>query len=219
MRIYEINAGDKDDITFLKGDPDIDINLQKENPNLRFKEFIEYHCSDALAAMRKTHLPLYRGFRTAPSSAFQGQTREARRTYTSKKMVEAFNEQCAIMGVKTNRTNSISCTTSAIDASHFGDLYYLFPKNGFNFLWSKIIDDFGAFFNDFGDPDQFDMAYNIDEHENWLPALRYSDKDFPSALQSGHEISINGSYVAIEVERPVFGQENILTLAQYLGIK
>lgn len=219
MRIYEINAGEKDDLTFLRGDPDIDAKLQKANPNLRFKELIEYHCSDALSEMRRVGLPLYRGFNSNTTDAFKGRPRENRQTYTSSEVVEAFNEQCRLAHVKTNRTNSISCTANNYDANTFGDLFYLFPMNGFGFLWSSKIEDFGAFFGDFGTPDDVDIAYNVDEHENWLVAFGYSDKNFGEALKSAHEISISGQYLAFRVETPVFGQEDIITLPQYLGIK
>jgi hypothetical protein len=219
MRIYEINAGEKDDITFLKGDPDIDANLQKTNPNLRFKEIIEFHCSDALNAMREAKLPLYRGFNYPPSDAFRGASRNKRKTYTPNSIVDEFNESCAISGFKANRSNSISCTTSSGAANTFGDLFYLFPQNRFNFIWSTKIDDFGSVFGEFRDPDDLNDAYNIDEDETWVDAFGYTDKNFVAALQSKNEISVNGTYIAIKVETPVFGQENQITLAKYLGIR
>lgn len=207
MRIYEINAGDKEQL--------LATSVEK------YREIINRDCSDAVSVMRATQKPLYRGFASYPSPAFIGQPRLNRQTYTKNSIVEYFNDQCDSYGFKANRSNSVSCTTSQSVANTFGDLFYLFPVNGFNFLWSTKIDDFGSFFGEqyLKSPEDVNHAYNIDEDESWITTFGYTNENFAAALQSKHEISIAGKYIAIEVDRPVFGQENKITFAQLLGIK
>lgn len=219
MRLHEIEAGQKVDKTYIKPDPDMDKELVASNPNFRFKDIIEVNCSDALSEMRKAQRALYRGFHTSSSDAFHGRSRDNRITYSSEAVVNHFNQACAAAGFKTNRTNSISCTSNPHNAGGFGDLFYLFPLNGFHFLWSKQIDDFGSVFMEAGTPEELDAMYNIDEREEtWVDAFQYHTDNFVGALESGHEISIHGEYYAIKVETPIFGKE-VTTLARYLGIR
>jgi hypothetical protein len=221
MRIYEIAPGKK--VGFNPEGDDLDamyaLASKHNNPILKYAKMIERDCSDALSAMRTTHLPLWRGFNSPLGDIFKGRTRDKRITYTTQAVVETFNEELARAGIEANRSNSMSCTAKAIDANSFGDLYYIFPLNGFNFSWSSKIEDFGSVFGHYDTAFGVMEAFNLDEDDSWVEAFDYKGYDFMSALRSGHEISINGEYYAFKAETPIFGQENQITLAQYLKIK
>jgi hypothetical protein len=210
MRIYEFNEFDSE----LAPGEKMDFLSTNASANDKLILLIEKHCSDALQAMRQAHKPLYRGFRGSHGYAFIGAPRKARRTFTNKGVVDLFNEHFKRSGIKANRSNSISTTSAAGAANTFGDLYYIFPVNGFSFSWSPMVNDFGSIFG----------GYNLEEFHNAYPGegslvdeFNYTDRYFDAALKSGNEINILGRYVAVEAERPIFGQENI-TLTHKLGI-
>lgn len=131
-------------------------------------------------------------------------------------MVELFNEHFYNAGINANRSNSISTTSTAGAANSFGELFYIFPINGFKFSWSPLVFDFGGMFGEYIDAEDFLDAYPGEG--SLVDEFSYTDRYFDAALKSGNEINILGKYVAIEVEVPIFGQENI-TLAHILGIK
>jgi hypothetical protein len=207
MRIYEIDPGEKENIYDNSG------GLE------RYATVIKRDCSESLSAMQLTGKVLYRGFRSAPSAAFKGASRDNRTPYSRRQFVKEFNSELAEIGIETNRTNSISTSSKSTDASIFGQLYYLFPIDGFKFMWSPRIDDFGDHFMDYDYLSLAKSSFGIPRNENFAAVLEYTDKDFAKALDSEHEISIHGQYYAIEVEQPVFGKEQGISLPQYLGIK
>lgn len=206
MRIYEIDPGEKDDVTHIRPDPDMDKKLAIANPNLRFANLIEYKCSDALKAMRQAKQVLYRGIQNPPSAAFHGRSRNRRDPMMANtEFVHQFNVELSKMGIAANRVNSISTTIDSGVAHDFGDaVFYIFPINGFQFMWSSQVGDFGLFFS----------KYNVKPTKEMLQALAFSGDNFVAALKSGNEISIHGEYYAVEVEPPESGT----TLAQYLKI-
>lgn len=202
MRISEISPGEKIDKTYIRPDPDIDQELLKSNPNLRFADIISAKCSEALAEMRRTGECLYRGIQNPSSRAFHGMSRTNRLPMMNNiTFVHEFNAELRKMGIVANRINSISTTINRSIASDFGDaLFYIFPINGFKFMWAEHVNDFGLFFS----------KYNVKPTKQMLEALGFSGSNFAAALQSGNEISIHGEYYAIE--------EDNNALKKYLGI-
>jgi hypothetical protein len=99
-------------------------------------EKIESECSDYVAAIRESKHILYRGSKHAPE-AYLGRSWDERRAKDSNQRSQlVFDKVIARMGIKANRGNSIFCSPRESQASGYGKVYYIFPKNGFNFLYT-----------------------------------------------------------------------------------
>lgn len=139
-------------------------------------KLISSECSEALQTYRSLNQMLYRGMKTESNVAwFEGMPRENRKaTDTSKASHALLNKMFEIAGIKARRDNSIFVSSDLDQASEYGDIYIIFPKDGFDFSWSPKYKDF---FRDFMLP--------ID---NKMPQLLSALRDYaeiPVPLKSG----------------------------------
>jgi hypothetical protein len=196
MRLYEI-----EDIELNPGEK-TEIHSAGEGYD-KYVPIIKKYCSESLQAMKQAGKPLLRGFTDEMRDAFVGVPRNNRITFTNKQIVQFFNEQFAEAGIIANRSNAISTTTTKGGAKGFGELYYLFPVNGFKFSWSPAIFDFGHEFAGMK-VDEVIELFKQTGAKSIVDWLEFTDKDFVAALKSGNEISIYGRYVAIKILEPYY---------------
>jgi hypothetical protein len=64
----------------------------------------------------------------------------------SYKAQETLDDIFKLVGFKALRGNSLPTTTDLSFADHWGEIYLIFPINGFNFVWSNQIPDIGGSF-------------------------------------------------------------------------
>jgi hypothetical protein len=186
MKIYEIEAGERNPVS--------------NDANEKIIELLTTECSDAISAMQQAGTFLYRGFKDAANvpEAFHARPREDRRALHSNPKIQiAFDENMKVYGFATNRSNSIFCTSVKKRTSIYGYPYLIFPKNGFNFLWSPDVYDL------FSDPQVDGWAETIMQTSNkeaaaqeFVRRFKYTDSNFVAALEKGHEIMVSGEYYA-----------------------
>jgi hypothetical protein len=97
---------------------------------------IKTECSDIIAELKKTETFLYRGSKTNVQ-ARMGIPNPNRRAKDSKQDIsDIFNQVLIASGFAATRQNSIFATTRHADAEDYGTIYYVFPKNGFDFMYT-----------------------------------------------------------------------------------
>jgi hypothetical protein len=157
--------------------------LLKENEENDFVEILEKECSEIMSIYKNTNERLYHGSTIINSqnkneidSAEYGfkRIRTDRRPRDTKKYFHNFfNYMCEYMGFKTNRSNSVFSSLDIRSASFYGDnVYIIYPKNGFNFLWSSQIYDFTTQFNTLFDINFKKIFVNPDEIKNVLSDIK-----------------------------------------------
>lgn len=172
----------------------------------KFLMGIQKQCSEILSVYRE--VPgryLYRGFSSNPTAYFLKGVSPTNRMPTDmsytvhSKLVHLFNK----LGIKANRSNSIFCTTHGITAQGHGPVYIIFPINGFNYSWSRMAIDLftaietkGPFHIKFRDRMDIDDPRSVEEIQS---KFQFTDNDLELALQTYHEILINGSYYAVRL--------------------
>ena len=128
MKIYEIEdlePGDKNQLD-TKGI----INQLKTD------------CSDSISAMKTAEDFLYRGISTDMSDAFIGRSRENRKPIDlPQHYQDTIDLSMKAVGMEALRSNSIFCSGALSQAGCYGEIYIIFPVNGFKFSWSPIVKD------------------------------------------------------------------------------
>lgn len=111
---------------------------RKENAQI-VKTILE-ECSDYVPYTKEG--TLYRGINgNHDSFLYQEYPSNRKPTHSTIILHDFLNDVFARKGFKTNRSNSIFCSGRSSDAATYGTVYVVFPKNGFNFLWSPKISD------------------------------------------------------------------------------
>lgn len=102
-----------------------------------YMKLIESECSDALQACRSVKKLIFRGYKDDVPAAFKGKPFDKRKpTDTNVKTHEFLSDIFTAAGFKATRSNSIFCSGNSGQASGYGKIYIIFPKNGFAFNWS-----------------------------------------------------------------------------------
>lgn len=136
MKIYEVEPGEK-----LKFEPS---NTDTERS---FGKFLA-DCSESIAAMQEAKGFLYRGLAESGSknklpSIFLGRPRLSRSPMdTQKDIQQEFDSILTKNGFTATRSNSIFCSGNVGQASSYGSIYLIFPKNGYQITWSSLVKDF-----------------------------------------------------------------------------
>jgi hypothetical protein len=127
MNFEEINPGEH---KRLSND---DATLEK------IGAFIQAHCKTMLSANKAANKFLYRGIDAMMSnnSIFLANPRTDRRPLDTKVGVQStMDDYLRSQGFTALRTNSIFCTSDYEDAALFGDVFIIFPLDGFSYTWS-----------------------------------------------------------------------------------
>lgn len=124
----------------------------KASPALdKLVKTIAKECSQVLPYYRKAKLVLVRG--TEGPTAFVGRSWEKREPKDSSEELQKYYDMILKKaGFKALRSNSIFTTSDMGQADKYGDVYVIFPKNGFAFHWNKhesdlVLDDRYLIFN------------------------------------------------------------------------
>lgn len=152
----------------------------------KYIALLERDCSDALRAMVAAQGFLYRGLRdkrtptgNVPSpSAFRGAPHAARKAKDTYPALQVdVDNLLKASGFKALRSNSIFVTSDPDQASEYGQLYLVFPVNGFDMLWSPKYEDFYTGFLDRYGPVVTAMKHSkyIDE-EDFIDVLRHGNQ-------------------------------------------
>ena len=109
---------------------------------LKYFSYIDKNCSDFLKVAKQTKKLLYRGQDDASLPIFVGYPRADREPKDSNKAAQALADKyLTMMGFKALRSNSLFCTSNFGQADGYGNVYAIFPKNGFHYTWSTEHDD------------------------------------------------------------------------------
>lgn len=150
MKIDELKHGQKKEFT--------PSNTKEHSSYSRFLA----DCSESIVAMQEAKKFLYRGLNLAEEyDVFKGRSRKNREAKdTSNKMQKAMDDLYMKAGFKALRSNSIFCSSEYNTAESYGDVYIIFPVNGFSFTWSPKIYDFynDMMKADIEDPSQLNIS-------------------------------------------------------------
>lgn len=135
-------------------------DIERIKPDtLKYLSMIKRDCSEALSEMKKVEQFLFRGIKRPWNpkedtyedipSAFVGLPRSQRKAKdTKEELSNAFDDLLRQSHFKTLRSNSIFCSGDWNQAEGYGEVYLIFPKNGYSVLWSpKYRDLFGDLFS------------------------------------------------------------------------
>lgn len=213
MKINEIEAGQK--VPFRQ-DTSSGYNAPPELPEVeQILSVVKQNCSESIAAMMQAKKFLYRGVHSRGDSAtpiaFHGRSRNDRNPMSTGSTIDAIvNKGLVNSGFKALRNNSIFCTSNKQTASFYGDhVYFIFPKDGFNYGWNTKYMDY---YTDFVDnlqamrvgPDAKKHQQRViakmeadSDHSDFAQKYDFLNTEFTLALESGHEIFISGEYYAL----------------------
>lgn len=179
MKITDILIEDVELTPGSKQGLDVDVEIPETVTSIL--DIIDRECSDYIGVASKILSNrmsyLYRGVSNESRSAFIGRSRENRTPADSTKFFqEAFDILLDDWGFEAKRSNSIFCSTSPGHASSFGEIYYIFPKNGFKFLYTSVNDIVLSF-------DFFDKYMNIGACRQYLKLLQdWTETYYTNAL-------------------------------------
>lgn len=121
MRLYEINQ---------------ELPTQQEYEEMAAK--IKRRCSHILSVYQKTSRIFYRGFSKKMPMFFSGKPHKNRKTLSSRPELQTvFDLALDQLGARAKRSNSIFVTSNWPDAEGYGDIYIIFPVDGFDFTYSE----------------------------------------------------------------------------------
>jgi len=132
---------------------------------------MKVECSDFIKTLHLTgpSYYLYRGIKGFDKPAFVAQSRSDRKAKDSSPAVaKMFDKMLSELGYKALRSNSIFVTSSDSSAGSYGTVYMIFPRNGFNYTYTKhrdlILDN-----NSMSDVvDKDEMQKFLKEFQDWV---------------------------------------------------
>ncbi len=171
------------------------ILTPSENKKLNIKfehviNVIKTQCSEFLPIYKKCG-PLYRGISTKIPEIFMAATPINRKpTDTHQSDQDKFDNLLYKSGFTALRRNSIFCSGDEYFARAYGNVYLIFPLNGFSFTWSLYIQDF------FNNPNIL-LDVSILNSKELVKKYDFKHTELDNAIQSHNEILIHGQYLAI----------------------
>lgn len=127
-----------------------EISEDNEIDNGTLYDFLKKKCSEFL---KETAKPLYRGFNEddhQDRQSFIISSRNDRTPRDTSVAVQTFMDNLMKdAGLIATRSNSFFCTGAIDSARNYGDVYRIYPINGYKFSWSPIIQDFYTDFDTF----------------------------------------------------------------------
>ena len=133
MRLFEIAPGRKERVS-------TGFSLFSSSKYPKYLSLIQRDCTDAIAIMKHQKAFIYRGVNGSPN-AFVSRSRENRRSLTYAYGQSVLDKILVAAGFTAIRSNSIFCSADSSVASTYGNLYFIFPKNGFEYSWSSKFRD------------------------------------------------------------------------------
>jgi hypothetical protein len=106
---------------------------------------IKTNCSEALKICQTTHKAIYRGmgiYGGGPYEFISDTPKQRRKPTLNSDRFQAFIDDILYAnGFKALRSNSIFCTSNREMASEYGNIYVIFPFDGFSMTGNKFHDD------------------------------------------------------------------------------
>lgn len=167
-------------------------------------KFVKKNCSQILSVYNKRPLNLLYSGKTSRIDVLFGKSINGRNPlgtdYIIHKKINSILKQC---GFKARRDNSIFCISLDGVASDYGNVYVVFPLNGFDYSWCKQAHDLTVQFkigtNDFGLSNRFIDDLGLLYPQEFIKKYEFENNvGLEDALWMGNEILIHGSYVAIQ---------------------
>jgi len=154
---------------------------------------IKEDCQYYLNQNNPKNSPLYRGLGTSNKPFLKKRVRLNNRNpkdthqYIHNKINKSFVED---FGAPFR--NSMFCTGDAYAAANYGDVYHIFPRGKFEFLWSPNIDDLFSL---------WDLHDGDDDEDEFFKHFRYgnyTNRNLNDGINSKHEIMLRcNSYYAL----------------------
>ncbi|CAB4123192.1 hypothetical protein UFOVP29_351 [uncultured Caudovirales phage] len=155
-------------------------SVQSMGPDDKVWRMLKTQCSEFLEVLKSPPgLMLLRGIRGENSAVFQGRGWANRRSKDSTPRVSmVFNYCLEKLGFAARRDNSTFVTTNKNLAKEFGQIYLIFPKNGFKFTYTSG-DDMVL--------DESSMSSCVDDAEiqktaRWLTKLKRNSQSLVQAI-------------------------------------
>jgi len=102
----------------------------------RFLDELENNCSDILNVLRETNQVLWRGVSSAQKQYYKTQPRTNRVPLNTPEIIHLkVDNWLGDHGFSAKRTNSMFVSSSVTVAHNYGELYFAFPSNGFDYTW------------------------------------------------------------------------------------
>lgn len=118
------------------------ISLDKQHQFVKTCEFINTHCHDFLWDVQKSKKLLYHGQEHETNDFHIGYSKNNRKPKdTSKNIQLAVDKLLSYTNFKALRSNSIFCSPVRGKANNYGDVFIIFPVDGFNYTWSLMQND------------------------------------------------------------------------------
>lgn len=182
-------------------------------PKLDMVNRIKHDCSQIIQAYKASNACLYRGT-NQQGTIFVRTPRVNRKPLDTPNSIHLLiDSELQQRGFKALRSNSLFCTSDSSEASSYGHVYAIFPKNGFDFTcWENSTDLFKSINDTLTDNGYEDFAIKADRKNVSRRSLNYLKKhiaelvdkanpindDIIKAINTGHEIMIaNAEYYGI----------------------
>lgn len=169
---------------------------------------IERECSEALAAMR--YFPgdlMYRGINGSRPSIFHDTIRTDREPRDIPMALhQVIDQWMADHGFQARRSNSLFVSSDRMEASMYGTVYLVFPKNGFNFTWFYKTSDLYRYLKNIVFKGKGKILWDKPEVfsqkiDGIMEKIGPMKTDLTRALGMGHEIMISDtSYYAFNLK-------------------
>ncbi len=190
----------------------------KEIANLEDKFYIELskivkeNCSEYLSEAQGS-FPLCHGSEYHQEDMFIEVTLSNRRPKnTLLKYHYALEQIFDHAGFEARRSNSLFCFGNPSEAAFYGDVYVIFPYNGFSFSWCSKAGDLTATFNldvnTIGRSNWMENSFKQDLLGNYLSPDEFCEKwgfedtNLVRAANSKHEVLIHGKFLAVKLSDP-----------------
>ncbi len=173
---------------------------------------IQTKCSDILSVYQKNQVYLYHGGKLGDTPQMF-KTEKKRIPKDTPENIQKFVDQLLKKaGFTALRSNSLFCTGDINEAWGYGSYnapYIIFPFNGFQFTWSKIINDFTLYFgltDMFIANEYFALVNGIPKPtktltdmtpKQFISKFKFSNTNITAAIKSKQEILISGKFIAV----------------------
>lgn len=132
------------DLTLKRGN--ILASIRDKQTTTKGFSKLEADCGEALTIFREAKQVLYRGSSSArlqfPDGQFHGHPRKDRLAKDSYQIMQAaYDALLKKLGYSALRSNGLFCTANPDQALGYGQVYVIFPKNGFTYTWSTVSED------------------------------------------------------------------------------
>jgi hypothetical protein len=150
-------------------------------------------CSFYASAVKKPRKLLYRGVSGCMDEYFIARPRTDRRPLTTPLQVhDSFVAWLDRNGFVANRQNSLFTTSDIRSTEKYGNVYAIFPFDGFDFTWSPACRDLFCHWNERTGTDQTVPVAPM------LEQLHYTKEDLKGAIVSGNEVMVaSRPYLAV----------------------